>query len=376
MIRLARLLAALALLVTFVGLIVDFPEFLLPWIVWFFAACTLVAYLLPDGRTTVFVLVMLGAFVYVGAWVTDISGGGGPVLAAEGVNPEAGEAVYWGKGKCSTCHSLGDRGSAVRGPNHRNVCGTARDERVAERQAAGAADIQTATDYLVESISDPQAYIVESFSGAMPKAYLPPISLSVDEISAVIVYLQTQGCEADVAAINLPSVILNAASSEVAASGPFSLMVSGDPVAGQALFLDAEGSAACVKCHTVAGEGAEVGPELTDVAGLQSLEYIFESIIDPSASIAAGGYEPIQVQLTDGTVIVGVLSDEGDTTLTITDKEGVETAVNISDINRELRYPDLPSIMPSNFSELLTVKQVADLIAFFQESAGVLPTEE
>ena len=39
------------------------------------------------------------------------------------------------------------------------------------------------------------------------------------------------------------------------------------------------------------------------------------------------------------------------------------------------RYPDVPSLMPGNFGELLTVKQVADLIAFLQQSAGVLPSE-
>ncbi len=375
MIKLARIFSALLCLGTFVALVADLPTLLLPWILWFLAASALAAYLWPGGRTVVFVLVMLGAFVYVGAVVTAISGGG-TAVAAEGVNPEAGEAIYWGKGKCSTCHSLGDRGSAIRGPNHANVCGKARDERVAERQAAGAADIQTATDYLVESIADPQAYIVEGFSGAMPRVYLPPVSLTPDEIRAVILYMQAQGCEPDAAAIDLPAEILNAARADVSAGGPFTLVVSGDPEAGRALFFDEEGPAACVKCHTVAGEGEDVGPELTDVAGTQTLEYIFESIMNPSAEIAAGDFEPIQVQLSDGTILSGIITGEDDATVTIKDKEGVETVVNKSDISRERRYPDVPSIMPDNFGELLTVKQVADLIAFLQQSAGVLPTDQ
>ncbi len=371
--RLARILAALACLGTFVALIIDLPPFLVPWILWFLAASALAAYWWPDGRTVVFGLVMLGLFVYVGALVTGISGGGTPAAAA-GVNPEAGEAIYWGKGKCSTCHSLGERGSAIRGPNHENVCGKARDERVAARQAAGAANIQTATDYLVESIAQPQAQIVEGFSGQMPKVYLPPISLAPDEIRAVILYLQTQGCEPDAAAIKLPPEILNAASAQAASGGPFTLVVTGDAEAGKELFFDATGPAACTKCHTVAGEGEDVGPELTDVAGTQTLEYVFESIMNPSAEIAAGDYEPIQVQLTDGTILSGIIKEEDDATVTIKDKEGVETAVNKSDIDRERRYPDVPSIMPGNFGELLTVKQVADLIAFLQQSAGVLPS--
>ena len=377
--KLIRFLAAFACLGTFVALVADvpLPAFLPPWILWFLAASALAAYLWPGGRTVVFVLVSLGLFVYIGALVTAISGGGGTVAAAEGVNPEAGESIYWGKGKCSTCHSLGERGSAIRGPNHENVCGKARDERVAARQAEGAANVQTATDYLVESIADPQVSIVEGFSGQMPRVYLPPISLKPDEIRAVIMYLQTQGCEPDAAAINLPPAILNAATAEVSAGAPFSLVVEGDPEAGKELFSDTAGAAACIKCHTVAGEGEDVGPELTDVAGTQTVEYVFESIMNPSAEIAAGDYEPIQVQLSDGTILAGIIKAEDEATVTIKDKEGVETVVNKSDIQpgREKRYPDLPSIMPGNFGELLTVKQVADLIAFLQQSAGALPSE-
>lgn len=374
--RFASILVTLLCLGTFIALVADLPTFLLPWILWFLAASALVAYLWPGGRTLVFVLLILGIFVYIGALVTAISGGGEAAIVAVGVNPEAGEAIYWGKGKCGTCHSLGEQGSAVRGPNHENVCIIARDQRLAERQTAGAANIQTATDYLVESIAQPNAYIVEGYSGQMPKAYLPPISLGADEIRAVIMYLQTQGCEPDAAVINLPSEILNAARAEVSAGGPFSLVVTGDPEAGRELFFDAEGAAACAKCHIIAGEGAEVGPELTDVAGTQTIEYIFESIMDPSAQIAAGGYEPIQVQLQDGAILSGIIKGEDETTLTIKDKEGVETVVNKSDINRERRYPDVPSIMPDNFGELLTVKQAADLIAFLQERAGVLPDDQ
>ena len=373
--RVAPALAALAILGTFIALIADAPTLLFPWILWFLAACALAAWLWPAGRTVVFVLIILGAFVYIGALITDISGGTATAVAAAGVNPEAGEAIYWGKGKCSTCHSLGDRGSAVRGPNHENVCAKATELRVPERQATGAAHIQTATDYLVESIVEPDVYIVEGFQAAMPEVYLPPISLTPEEILAVITYMQAQGCEPDPTAINLPPEVLNAAAAEVEGGAAFNLVVEGDPAAGQALFFDEEGPAACIKCHSVAGEGADVGPELTDVAATQTLEYIYESIMDPSAQIASGGYEPVLVQLMDGALISGIISAEDEATLTIKDKEGVVTTVNKSEIQRERRYPDEPSIMPSNFAELLTVKQVADLIAYLQESGGVAPAE-
>jgi putative heme-binding domain-containing protein len=373
--KLLRWVVGLACLASFTALIADLPSLVLPWIGWFLGTAAASAYLWPATRTGLFVLVVLALFVYTGAVVTRISGGEVPAAAAEGVSVEAGEAIYWGKGKCSTCHSLGDRGSAVRGPNHAEVCGKARDLRVAERQAAGASQIVTATDYLVESIAEPDSYIVEGFSAAMPKVYLPPISLSAEEVAAVVLYLQAQGCEPDPAAIELPPAILNAAAAQAEQVSPFSLVVVGDPAAGEALFRDPAGPAGCVQCHTVAGEGGEVGPELTDVAGTQTLAYIFESILNPSAAIAGGGYEPIQLQLSDGSVLSGVIKAEDDVTVSVVDKEGGLILVEKSDIQRERRYPDIPSLMPGNFGELLTVKQVADLIAFLQQSAGVLPLE-
>ena len=373
--KVLRIAAGILFLATFVALLINLQEFGLPWIVWFIAAAALIAAVSPGARTGVFVLVILGAFIYIGAVVTEISGTGTAAAAAEGVSVESGEAIYWGEGKCSTCHSLGDRGSAVRGPNHANVCAKARDLRVAERQAAGATHIQTATDYIVESIADPDAFLVEGFSAAMPKVYLPPISLSVDKVTSVILYMQAQGCTPDVSAIDLPPEILNAAAAEAGSVAPFTLVLAGDPAAGRGLFMDPAGPAGCVQCHNVAGQGAEVGPELTDVAGTQTLEYLFESIMDPSAAIASGGFEPIQIQLADGTVISGVLRSEDDTTLTIVIKDGTVEMVGKADVQRELRYPDLPSLMPGNFGDLLTVQQVADLMAFLQESAGVLSVE-
>lgn len=373
--KVLRPVAALACLGSFVALLAGAPPLLLPWILWFLAAAGVTTYLWPGLRTGVFVLVMLGLFVYMGALVTEISGGETTAAAAEGISVEAGEAIYWGKGKCSTCHSLGDRGSAVRGPNHADVCAKARDLRVAERQAAGATNIQTATDYIVESLADPDAYVVEGFSAAMPRVYLPPISLTSDEIRAVIVYMQSQGCSPDPAAIQLPAAVLNAAVRQAEGVAPFSLVVIGDPVAGRALFTDPAGPAGCVQCHTVTGAGGQVGPDLTDVAATQTLEYIFESIMNPSAAIAAGGYEPIQLRLNDGTVLSGAIKAEDDASVTLVDKEGTSTVVQKSQIERQLRYPEIPSLMPGNFGELLTVKQVADLIAFLQESAGVLPVE-
>ncbi len=328
-------------------------------------------------NVVVFTLVLLGLYVLLGEVVTNISGGGGPV-AAEGINPEAGEAIFWGKGKCSTCHSVGDRGSTIRCPNLGESgplalpIGMRAAERVGERQAQGATHIQTATDYLVESVAFPSAYVVEGFKDEMPEAYLPPISLTPDEIRAVVTYLQSQGGEVDASAIQLPPEVMAAAGRQEAAS-PWQPYMQGDPEAGRALFFDLEGKAPCAKCHMVNGEGGQVGPELTDVAGTRPPQYIIESIVSPSTEIASG-YESVLLQTADGRTIDGVMREETDEAILLVTKEGEELTIPQEDISR--RRDDVPSIMPDNFSDILTVKELHDLLAFLEQAAGVLEEGE
>ena len=89
------------------------------------------------------------------------------------ISPEGGEAIYWGKGRCFTCHSIGDNGSAVRCPNHGVwgdkfplAMGARAVERAKEREKETGLPY-TATDYLVESLANPGAYVVDGFKNEM-----------------------------------------------------------------------------------------------------------------------------------------------------------------------------------------------------------------
>ena len=146
------------------------------------------------GKSIIFTLLILGFFVYVCYYVTGLSGGSGGG-EAKGVNPEAGEQIYWGDGQCSTCHSIGSSGSATRGPNQEGLAARA-DERAKERGLA------SGLEYLIESIVTPGEYVVEGFDNIMPKVYDAPILLEREQIMAVLSYLQTLGGEPDIVAIN------------------------------------------------------------------------------------------------------------------------------------------------------------------------------
>ena len=313
-----------------------------------------------------FTLVVVGVFVGIGELVTRISGESDRArraTAASGeVTPEAGEAIFFGRGKCGTCHAVSGRGSAVRGPDQgdRGPLGVPigrRAEARAQERARTTGRPFTATDYLVESLVEPGAYVVEGFKNEMPNPLRPPISLSPDDVRAVILYLQTLGGVADAGAIRLPASALavRAEPKETA------LLPGGDPARGRKLFFDESGSAACGTCHRVKDTGGTVGPELTGVAGTRDMAFIVESILSP-AKVIASGYETVLVETRTGQIVTGIPRGEDPDHLVLVDSQGRPQRVRKADIRR--RAPQTTSLMPENFRDILTVGEVADLLAY------------
>ncbi|MFQ5631146.1 MAG: c-type cytochrome, partial [bacterium] len=196
----AKIALFILMAISLFAMMLDAQSLLLPWVAWFFIFSIAGWAILNNLRSLNLVFMIVGGFIYVCVVITRISGAGGAAGAAiAGVNPEAGEAIFWGKGKCHTCHSIGGRGSGIRCPNlgdseFGSVIGIRAEERALKRAAQGAA-MSSATDYLVESLAEPGAHVVEGFKNEMPYVYLPPIALNPDEVKAVISYLQSQGGE-------------------------------------------------------------------------------------------------------------------------------------------------------------------------------------
>ncbi|MCZ6690153.1 MAG: hypothetical protein O7H41_11155 [Planctomycetota bacterium] len=201
-------------------------------------------------RIVAFTLLLIGCFVCIGDVVTELSGGG-TVMDTSGVSPEAGEAIFWGKGQCHTCHKIGGTGSAIRCPDlAESDQGPDIGIRAGERIAG-----MSAKDYLIQSLVEPDAYTVDGFGkGNMPKVWRPPIALTGEELAAVIAFLQSLGGEVDIYPEDLPPEVLAAsATPPVPYRPPPGIQV--DPVRGEALFHDLAGKAGCVKCHTAKIDG-------------------------------------------------------------------------------------------------------------------------
>ncbi len=325
----------------------------------------------PFLRVALFTVGLVLVFVWIGEVITRISGEGGrqasAVVTGGDITPETGEAIFWGKGKCSTCHAAGSRGASIRGPNQGESgplgmpIGARAVERARERAQALGRPF-TATEYLVESVVDPGAYVVQGYKNEMPNPTRPPISLKPDEVRAVVTYLQSLGGTVDLATITLPAG-LTARASQAGSAEEVRPYLPGDPKKGEALFFDPDSNAGCGKCHRVGDRGGGVGPELTHVAGTRDLKFIVESILEPSKQIASG-YEPILVITKEGQYLTGIIKREDASTIEIVDNQGQVQKVSKDRIQQ--RAPQKTSLMPENFREILTVEEFHDVLAFLQ----------
>lgn len=306
-------------------------------------------------KVSLFTILVVSSFVIVSHSLTKLTGEKGISSIKIGVNPEAGKDIFWGKGKCGTCHSIGGEGSAIRCPNLANI-----GMKASERKPG-----MSVTQYLVESIATPGAYVVQGYKNEMPVVYEPPILLKPDEIKAVITFLQNQGGEVDIAGIKLPKEILEAQTKRI--TDVWKPYISGDIAEGERLFFDAKSKAGCTKCHTVKGKGGSVGPDLTTIAGTRRPEFIIDSILNPNLEIASG-FEQYLVVTHDGQYLTGIIKREDDTMLEmVVDEEGKPVNKVIQKSEIEAKEAQKTSMMPGNFSQLLTIKEFHDILGYLIE---------
>lgn len=306
-------------------------------------------------------LIVLGVFLWIGNSITDLTGGE-KVVAAVGevdISPEGGEEIFWGKGRCYTCHSLGDRGSAVRCPNlgvfgekFSLAIGSRAAERAKERSEKTGEEYTT-TDYLVESLAKPDAYLVEGYKNEMAVVFAPPISLNADEIKAVIAYLQAQDGEFDIDTLENPSEISAAYFQRIEAA---TAAGGGDPGEGQVVYEDN-----CSYCHILNDEGEEVGPELTGI-GSKGLAFLEDAILNPAKAITEG-YETRVVVENDGRQTVGLLMRDTPDEIDIVKDTGDVVTIARADI-KEITVDETVSVMPADINEALTVKDLQDLLSY------------
>ena len=197
---------------------------------------------------------------------------GGNVTPAQLI--KAGDEIYKTKGTCEICHRIGQKGT--RAPDLAGV-----GARAAKMKAG-----MTAKQYLVESLINPNAIIVEGYPPIMPAVDKPPIALNRSEVWALTAFLQSQGGTVDVVLNDIPATVGAAAAGGGAAAAE--VKMPGDPAAGKAIYM---GKGTCLACHKAKDiPGSPVGPDLSQIAKIQTPDYIMKKILDPKGMGTVAGF--------------------------------------------------------------------------------------
>ena len=243
-----------------------------------------------------------------------------------------------GKGQCPLCHTFDPGDDSGRCPNLFGVENRSHDRVKEDRYATSPVAIGetepasgivkgkydeipeeyrrqhgpdefTGEDYIRESVMCPTCYVVEKFGAdgdtksPMPIISKPPISLSRNEVNAVIAYLQSKDTPGEFATVTVPLPQDDAGNTGVAvAEAPDEDEDKPVFVTGTEDIQAMINTLGCPLCHTIPGvEGAvgELGPKLHEKINApkrikdpnykgkatNTKEYVRESILNPGAYV-------------------------------------------------------------------------------------------
>ncbi|MEQ1829103.1 MAG: PVC-type heme-binding CxxCH protein [Pirellula sp.] len=136
---------------------------------------------------------------------------------------------------------------------------------------------------------------------------------------------------------------------------------SGDPAKGYHVFRSAK--AACSSCHQVGYIGGRLGPELSKIGKSRTRRDLVEAIVFPSFRMAQG-YYPIRIRTVDDEVFNGLMSKQTDSYVELVC--GVDKICRVAKEDIADQTESQVSVMPTGLDQLMTVNELADLIAFLE----------
>ena len=144
-------------------------------------------------------------------------------------------------------------------------------------------------------------------------------------------------------------------------SGRPAKLPDGDPAEGERVFFHPKGPR-CSSCHSLGGRGGLAGPDLS-MAGRLDPGKLLDSIFEPSKEIAPQFTTWVLVTR-EGPRTGLLLADDPDGSLRLADAGGQVVKIKPEAVLR--REPQQVSLMPGNLHELMTLKELADLVAFLK----------
>ena len=138
--------------------------------------------------------------------------------------------------------------------------------------------------------------------------------------------------------------------------------LAGDPNRGKAIFF---GKGDCGSCHSISGQGALLGSDLSAYSRTRNADAIRNSITAPSPgkmrrSLAAA-------TTLNGTTLKGLIRNEDNFSIQLQSEDGVFHLLLKSELQKLEYRPPAP--MPKDYGEKLTPQELNDLVGYLQSVA-------
>ena len=134
--------------------------------------------------------------------------------------------------------------------------------------------------------------------------------------------------------------------------------MQGNPARGKELFND---KATCSKCHIVAGQGRDVGPNLSEIGSKLGKDALLVAILDPNAGISHN-YETFLAMTDDGKTVSGLLVSKTDDELVLKDAGGIVHTLKMADVEEFKKLPT--SLMPADLQKLMSAQDLIDVVEY------------
>jgi putative heme-binding domain-containing protein len=141
----------------------------------------------------------------------------------------------------------------------------------------------------------------------------------------------------------------------VAEMGEYLRANIGDPIAGRKVFKNL-----CAQCHTIYGEGGNVGPDIT-ANGRASFDQLLSNVFDPSLVIGTD-YQVSTVVTKDGRNLTGLIVENNERRVVI--RMAGESEETVPRNNVEYTRISKLSMMPEGVENVFSKKDLCDLFAF------------
>lgn len=141
----------------------------------------------------------------------------------------------------------------------------------------------------------------------------------------------------------------------------------GDAAQGEALFRRQDMN--CFRCHAIGGAGGQTGPDLVSLGASAQVDYIIDSLLNPSKQIKEG-YHSLNVLNNQGKVFTGIKVTQTDRDLILRTADGEELPIPLDTIEEQANGG---SLMPVGLTDPLTRDELVNLVRFLSELGKVGP---